>query len=203
MERRREEPLYPMGDHPHPTTIPILETERLIVRPFTLDDAATVQTLVDHPAIAAPTLSILHPYPPGAAYSWISQHQAELANDIVTWAIERRAVPGVIGAIDMRLTHQHSRAEIGYWLGLPYWNKGYMTEAARRVIDWGWREFALRRIQATCLPTNAASARVMEKVGMQREGLLRAYAQKQGQQMDILIYALIEPAPAPTEDRKI
>jgi RimJ/RimL family protein N-acetyltransferase len=171
-------------------TIPILHGARITLRPFTLDDAPTVQEMLADPAIAATTLNISHPYPDGAAASWIASHaeEAELGM-AVTWAIERTCDRILLGAIAVHLTPRHLRGEIGYWLGVPYWNQGYTTEAAKLVVEYAFITLGLRRVQATCLPTNIGSSRVMEKAGLTFEGILRDYYQKQGVFMDASMYA--------------
>jgi ribosomal-protein-alanine N-acetyltransferase len=80
---------------------------------------------------------------------------------------------GPIGMIDLR--PQGERAEIGYVLARPYWGQGYMTEAAHAVVEWVLRQPGIYRVWAVCDVENTASARVLEKVGMQREGVLRRW----------------------------
>lgn len=69
----------------------------------------------------------------------------------------------------------HLKLEVGYALARPFWGKGYMTEILRTVIDWAFAQPDIYRVQAICDVENIASARVMEKAGMTREGLLRRY----------------------------
>lgn len=80
---------------------------------------------------------------------------------------------GLVGMVDLRLSEH--RAEIGYVLARSYWNHGYMTEAAQAVVDWALRQTEIHRVWAVCDVENAGSARVLEKVGMQREGILRRW----------------------------
>src|SRR6185503_4820519 len=78
-----------------------------------------------------------------------------------------------IGMIEFNING--STVGIGYVIGRAYWGNGYVPEAARAIIDWALSQPSIYRVTATCDVENAASARVMEKVGMQREGLLRRY----------------------------
>ena len=71
------------------------------------------------------------------------------------------------------LSAENKEGEIGYILNRRYWNQGYMTEAARKVVSFGFEQLGLHRIIATCDPANIGSYRVMEKIGMQREGLFK------------------------------
>jgi RimJ/RimL family protein N-acetyltransferase len=176
------------------TTVPLLETGRLRLRPFAPADAPAVQHLAGAWEVARTTLNIPHPYPDGLAATWIEgQAAAAAAGTGYTWAITRRPDALLLGAISLIPSARHQRAEMGYWLGVPYWNQGYMSEAARRVVEFGFQELGLHRVQATCLPRNVASARVMEKAGLTFEGLLRGYVRKGEQFEDIAMYARLRP----------
>lgn len=164
----------------------ILETERLILRPLDLHDAPVIQVLASHPDIAATTLNIPHPYPAGAAEAFIQSliDKRDSSPDIEL-GITRKADHLLIGKISLRPDKRHQRAEIGYWIGVPYWNQGYTTEAARRLVDYGFAELGLRRIYASYFSHNIASRRVMEKVGMSYEGTLRQHIERFGRFYDL------------------
>ena len=181
-----------MGAHEGPGEIPVLETERLILRPFVAADAPTVEELAGDPEVAGPTLNIPHPYPAGLAAEWIASHPGNAARgEVYTFGIERKAGGTLLGAISATLAPRHCRAELGYWLGRPYWGQGYTSEAARRVTAFCFDELGLHRVQATCFIGNVASSRVMEKAGMQREGVLRGYTRKGDTFRDTAMYALL------------
>ena len=157
------------------TAIPSLQTERLLLRPFTVADAPRVEELLSTPEIATTTASIAIPYPPGAALGWISTHADDAAQERgISWALALYDGT-VIGTIGLRLTPPHRRRSAGYWLGTDYWNHGYMTEALAAVIAWAFDELRYVRVEAKCLARNPASGRVMEKAGMGFEGRLRSY----------------------------
>ena len=84
------------------------------------------------------------------------------------------------------------RGEIGYLLDLRYWGRGYATEAARAVLDFGFRELDLHRVYATCRPANVASIRVMEKLGMRREAHFRQHRWMKGAWQDSYLYAILD-----------
>ncbi len=90
-----------------------------------------------------------------------------------TWAITRAEEDRVIGMIACRV-REHA-ADIGYVLSRNYWNSGYVTEAAMAIFDWAINLNFIYRVWALCDVENTASARVLEKAGMQREGALRRY----------------------------
>jgi RimJ/RimL family protein N-acetyltransferase len=114
-------------------------------------------------------------------HSSIDQTRAFLAGravawakgDDLTWAITRREIDTCIGLIGLR--RQDFKADIGYVLARPFWGLGLVPEAARAVVDWAFADPAIYRVWATCDVDNLASARVLEKAGMRREGILRRW----------------------------
>lgn len=170
--------------------IPTLRSTRLVLRAFTLADAAEVRRLAGSADVASTTMNIPHPYEDGMAETWIARHAPEFeAGLMAVWAIT--SASSLIGAISLRLERDHHRAELGYWLGQPYWGQGYATEAAVAVLDYGFTTLGLNRIHATHLTRNPASGRVMQKVGMRFEGVHREYFWKNGRPEDIARYAIL------------
>jgi ribosomal-protein-alanine N-acetyltransferase len=118
---------------------PTLQTERMILRPITLDDAAVIQRLAGDRKVAATTLLIPHPYPDGAAEEWINTHaESWEQKQSLTLAMSDRESGALMGVIGMTVNADHDSAEIGYWIGVPYWNQGFTTEAARAIIAFGF-----------------------------------------------------------------
>ncbi|MEK6371707.1 MAG: GNAT family N-acetyltransferase [Acidobacteriota bacterium] len=163
-------------------------TERLVLRPFTLADAPAVQRLAGAREIALNTLLIPYPYPEGAAEAWISKPRDP--NDI-NFAITLRESGELVGAIGLVVGREHDRAEIGYWIAVEHWNRGYATEAARAVIRYGFEELNLNRIFAVHFARNAGSGRVMQKLGMRHEGSLREHLVKWGERIDVELYGIL------------
>lgn len=173
-------------------TTPILKSERLTLRPFTLADAGRIRDLLDTPEIADTTLSVPFPYPEGAAEGWIGTHPRAAADGKGwTWAVTRRSDGVLMGAIAIGVVKEHQRGTLGYWLGVPFWNHGYMSEAARAVVTFGFDTLDLHRIDARCLTRNPASARVMEKAGLTYESTARDFIIKHGIFEDVATYALL------------
>lgn len=171
---------------------PSLETARLVLRPFTLADAPIVQRLAGAVEVADTTQNIPHPYPDGAAELWIASHADRFAaGTVITFAIVLRATAELLGAIGISLSPRHHLGELGYWIGAPYWNKGYTTEAAAAVIDYGFETLGLHRIQARHFTRNPASGRVMQKVGMTFEGIQRESVLKNGRYEDVAFYSIL------------
>ncbi|MFL5567923.1 MAG: GNAT family N-acetyltransferase, partial [Gemmatimonadaceae bacterium] len=88
---------------------------------------------------------------------------------------------------------EHRRAELGYWIALDCWNRGYATEAAERIIDFGFETLGLHRIEARHFVRNPASGRVMQKLGMQQEGVERDWAIKWNCFETLALYSILEP----------
>jgi RimJ/RimL family protein N-acetyltransferase len=174
--------------------LPILETERLLLRPYSLADAPSVQKMCGDPAIAATTLAIPHPYPDGAAEQWISTHGDGFRQGTeVTLAITLKPDGRVVGSIALSINKNHRRGELGYMVAREYWNQGYCTEAVRALMGYGFSVLGLNRIQAMHFPRNVASGRVMQKLGMTREGLMRQYVCNRGVFEDLLMYSILRP----------
>jgi RimJ/RimL family protein N-acetyltransferase len=189
------------------TYIPILYTPRLTLRPFTLADAGRVRELAGDARIAATTANIPHPYPAGLAEIWIQSH-APLAQDSrqFTFAVtlagtrtpEREMdlldTGHLIGAVSLILSSDLAigRAELGYWIGVPYWHRGFATEAAYAVVTFGFQRLGLRRIFARHVTHNYASGRVLQKLGMTHEGTLAEQFAKNNEVFDLESYAILK-----------
>lgn len=107
------------------------------------------------------------------------------------FAITRKEDKSLIGLINITGNNANRRAEIGYWIGKPFWGKGYGTEVARAVIKFGFEELNHNRIYALAFTDNPGSWRIMEKSGMKHEGILRRHAMKDGRLVDLTYYAIL------------
>jgi RimJ/RimL family protein N-acetyltransferase len=175
-----------------PSILPVLETERLRLRPFEISDAKDVQRLAGDRAVADTTLNIPHPYDDGEAEIWISRHKDMFKKwEHAIFAITLRETGELVGAMGLHLNTRFNRAELGYWIGKPYWNKGYCTEAARRVVRFGFEDLLLNRVFANYIGRNPASGRVMENIGMRPEGIMRQHVRKWDRYEDIVNYAIL------------
>ena len=146
--------------------------------------------------MADTTLSIPHPYADGMAEAWIATHEgAWTRHESATLAVTS-ADFGVVGAISLRIELSQQRAELGYWIGVPYWGSGYATEAVRAMINFGFDKLSLQRIYAHHFTRNPASGRVMAKAGMQHEGTLRRHFYRWGKPEDVAVWGILaDPAP--------
>ena len=164
---------------------PTLETPRLLLRPFRLEDAPQVQRLAGAREVAANTLNIPHPYEDGMAEGFIENTIRSWANGgDSTFAITLRETGELVGCIGLGVKGRFHHAEMGYWIGVPYWNQGYATEAAAAMLQFGFEALGLHRIYASILVGNGASGRVQEKIGMKYEGRFREHYYRWGQWRD-------------------
>lgn len=176
-----------------------LPTERLILRKVSMDDRDAVFAWARDPEVSRYGSWDMHrtPQDTEAFIEWcLKQYDAE---GLGPWVIELRKSNAVIGTCGFGSMNRHDRCgSIGYFLARPQWGKGYATEAVRAVLRFGFGPLALHRIEARCLPENVASERVMQKVGMRFEGLLRQAMFKNEAFFDIKLYARLaeerEPA---------
>jgi RimJ/RimL family protein N-acetyltransferase len=173
--------------------IPTLETARLVLRPFRLDDAPDVQRLAGDRAIAATTLAIPHPYVDGMAQKWISKHQTYFDQGKgITFAISRRTDGSLVGAMSLMGLEADHQAELGYWVGRPYWDQGFCTEAGEAVLRYAFTQLDLVRVHCHHFARNPASGRVMRKLGMQHEGTRRRHVKKWGKFEDVELYGILQ-----------
>lgn len=170
----------------------ILETNRLRLRPARESDTADIATQANHPLVAKGTLRMPHPYTPMDARKYVHVAYEGRASGLwLSCLLERKGDAAFIGLMGLNLTPEYRRGELGYWLGVPYWNKGYATEAAAALIDYGFQTLDLIRIQANHFVDNPASGRVMQKLGMRYEGTLRSYFIRFGEPKDTAFYGIL------------
>jgi len=171
---------------------PILTTDRLTLRPFTLDDAPDLLAVFSDPAV-------MHYW---SSEPWTSVRDAEvmieqaLANyreqSEVRFGIELAATGRLIGALNLhRFFPKNRRCEIGYALGSAYWGKGYASEALATGIDYAFHELRLNRIEADIDPRNTASGVLLERLGFRKEGYMPERWFVHGEMADTVNYGLL------------
>jgi [ribosomal protein S5]-alanine N-acetyltransferase len=173
------------------TERPILETERLILKPLVLDDAAVLARLAGRREIADTTISIPHPYFEQQARQWIAANlDSGAKSKTIVFGMHRKGEGSLVGTIGLReIDVEHSQAELGFWVAVDCWRQGYATEAARAVVNFGFERLGLNRIYAHHMVRNPASGRVLAKIGMKKEGVLRQRVRKWGVFEDVVLLA--------------
>ncbi len=170
-----------------------LETPRLILRRAQREDCRELMTAIGSVEIAATTLGIPHPYSLEDACKWIERvNDAEVQKTKVDLGVFLKETGELVGGVGLSgINEKHHRAELGFWCAVEHWNKGITTEAADRMVQYGFEELSLERIYAICFTTNPASARVLEHIGMVREGTARHEYVKDGRFIDMHHYAIL------------
>ena len=158
------------------------------MRAYTEADIAELVPLIGAREVAATTGRIPHPYTEDDARKFLAQIEAD---GEVRLAVTLRDGGRLIGGIGLRLVEAHRNAELGYWLGVPYWGKGYATEASREMLRYGFEELKLHRIFASQFKHNPASGNVLRKIGMRHEGCQRQHIWKWDQFVDLELYGIL------------
>ena len=165
-----------------------IETERLTLRPPQPQDADEVQRLAGDFRIADVTRSIPQPYPPELAQQWIERctqdwHDGKAASFVI---IETGSGQ-LVGSITLKDIGR-GEAEVGYWIGVPYWSRGYASEACNALVEFAFRHLRLRRLHASHLARNPQSGRVLFKAGFRHLGLGHSECGCQGKLEPVELY---------------
>jgi RimJ/RimL family protein N-acetyltransferase len=172
----------------------IIHTDRLTLRPPTMEDAQTLfEAYTQDPEVTRYLAWKPHESVDETS-DWLEKRVAAWAADgpAFVWLLTRKPEDAPIGAIDLELSPP--RAQLGFVLAKTHWGRGYMTEAARRLVEWALAQESIWRVWALCDLENTASARVLQKLGMQKEGTLRRFGEHpnvSGEPRDALCYAIV------------
>ena len=170
---------------------PLLDSDLVCMRPLGTGDVSSIQRLAAAKEIANNTY-VPHPYPPGAAEEFVAKAREQWrSEEAFVFAIIEKASGQFAGCMGIHPASAHNRAEVGYWIGRPYWGRGLATAALRLIIQFGFDELKLNRIAAGHLPHNPASGRVMQKAKMRYEGRLRGALYHHDEYKDELRYAIL------------
>ncbi|WP_231688039.1 GNAT family N-acetyltransferase [Bacillus sp. FJAT-18017] len=170
----------------------IIKTERLILRMFQKSDAETVATLCNNYNIFKSTLYLPYPYHLSDATNWIEHHYENfIADKSYEFAITDKGTGKVFGAIALTNNKRFNQGEVAYWIGEQYWGRGYATEATKAILQFAFEEKKLHKVFARYFSTNIASGRVMKKIGMKQEGILKEHIIKEGKYEDLVYYGIL------------
>jgi len=169
----------------------ILKSKRLILRPPKLSDAPILEKYINDRLIYRWTLNIPYPYPKGGYKKWLLKSLQSFKNKkSFNFTIYLNKEP--IGSVDLtKIEWSHKRAVLGYWLARKYWNQGIMTEAVRLILDFGFNQLKLNRVESSHFKQNKRSGRVQEKCGLRLEGIGRQAIFKDGKYFDEVRRAIL------------
>lgn len=170
----------------------VLPTERLILRPFSKSDTPSVQNLANNKEVAE-IIGLPQPYLLKHALDWI-EIQPELFEQEIEYplAIVQKRTAELVGTITLRVDKDNQKGELGYWIGRPFWGKGFATEAVKRMMLFGIEELELNKIWASALSRNIGSISVLQKAGLVKEGVLRQDRLIKGTFEDIEVFGIVK-----------
>lgn len=172
---------------------PVLESERLIYRAYTNEDAATQYKLRSNRDVMRFMDTEVHHSEAESLemIKWINQNYK--AKEGINWVIVEKASNEMIGYFGFwRLMRVHVRAEIGYALLPEFWEKGYMTEAAKTLLEFGFDELCLHSVEGNVNKLNSSSIKLLEKLGFRKEAHFRENYFFNGKFIDSIIYSMLE-----------
>ncbi len=182
-----------MGEIEKLNSVPIIETERLLLRGLTVEDADDLYEYASEHKVSQ--------YVPWDAHKSL-EDSIEFLKYILnayeykkkrTWAIELKEEGKLIGTIDyVNWVPSHRKAELTYVLSHHYWGKGFTYEAAQKLLHYGFETMGLHRVEAPIMLENKQSQRVLEKLGMTYEGIARQSFYLNGQYVDLAMYAILK-----------
>ncbi len=172
-------------------SFPSLTTERLLLNSFQEADIPSLTLYANNVKVSEMTSNIPHPYTEKDAEMWIDNTKKGFEkNALYAFAIRLKTSESIIGGIGLSVNDSYNHAELGYWLGEPFWGKGYATEAAKKVLHFGFNELQLHRIYATHFAHNPASGNILQKIGMTQEGTLKEHIKKSSAYFDLVQYGI-------------
>ena len=172
---------------------PTIETERCLLRQMTHDDAPAILKHLGNPKVKQYlNMETLQDIDGAVAWiDWMNRYYEE--QDGLRWGITLKSTGDFVGSVGLHGWDSTVRfAEVGYDLSEPFWGQGYATEVTQRVIQFGWEEMNLQRIEADVVSENDGSVRVLEKLGFQYEGTRQRRVLLGDTYHDELLYALLK-----------
>jgi RimJ/RimL family protein N-acetyltransferase len=162
-----------------------IRTQRLVLRPLRASDAGPIALHASDARLARMTALIPHPYPPGAAEAFVEASLAGRRGEEV-WAIDATPVEGeeLIGILGFK----RASGELGYWVGPPYWNAGYATEAVRALVAHLFARPDVAALRASVFADNLSSVAVLAKAGFSEAGGTRLYSVARGEEVAGRLY---------------
>lgn len=169
-----------------------LETERLLLRPYTRDDAADVTRLLNDTEMARFLMVIPHPFVEFDARQLVKAAWRRITGgrgfDLLITVKDGGDRP--VGSVGVGLHDEGSRGELGFWIGRDYWGRGYASEAARRMIDFATETLGMARLTGTVATDNDASLAVLARLGFVETGRGEKRVPSTGEMREVIFFEL-------------
>ena len=166
-------------------------TERLSLGVILASDIPSIIKYAGAAEVGEHMLNLPHPYYEKDAIFWLNlAHQGWQDKSNYIFGIRLQETQELIGGIGLQITSSYDRGELGYWIGVPFWGQGYMSEAVAAVLKFGFETAGLHKIFAIHDIANPASGKVMSKNGMVKEGELKDHIKVKGAYKNIAQYGL-------------
>ncbi|WP_067726984.1 GNAT family N-acetyltransferase [Oceanobacillus damuensis] len=170
-----------------------ISAERLMLRLFETSDATEVTKLCNNYNIYKNTLYLPYPYVITDALSWIENHVSNFNdNRSYEFAVTDKITGKLYGAIALSNNQKFNHGEIAFWIGEEFWGSGYATEASHSILKFAFIEKQLHKVYARHFNSNPASGRVLHKIGMRKEGVLREHVMKENRYEDLVYYGILK-----------
>lgn len=170
-----------------------IETERLLLRGFSLADAPRVAEICNNEKLHRGTY-LPYPYTLADAEAWLAERDADFANKVCyDFAVVEKSSGILFGCVGAYHNAERQNASLGYWLDEAFWGRGYATEAAGALLQWLFTLDDVHKVCADHFGFNTASGRVMQKIGLTYEGTQREQVYRDGVYHDLVFYGAIKP----------
>ncbi|KAA8711059.1 GNAT family N-acetyltransferase [Pseudomonas cannabina] len=172
--------------------LPRIRTSRLLLAALQPEQASALSRLADELVIATMTAALPSPYTREHAQAFIAEIPGHFAaGRTLSLGVHIKETSELTGVISLRFATSHHSANLGYWTGADYRNKGYASEAVHGLLTYGFNNMNLNRIAGQCFSDNLASAKVLEKCGLLYEGCMKEAFMKNGVFKDMLLFGLL------------
>ena len=178
----------------------VRQTSRLQLRALDAIDIEAVLRLAGDPVIAETMISVPHPLLRATVEEWVACNEASNGSSAHRYfSAVRSEDHELVGVVALRhVDREHLQAELSFWIGRPFWGHGLASEAAGAIVGFAFEGLGLNRLEAYHMVRNPASGQVLQRMGFEREGVLRERVRKAGRFEDVVVCALLRSRFAPT-----
>jgi ribosomal-protein-alanine N-acetyltransferase len=173
-----------------PNNFPVLTTDRLILRAPDFGDIESLVKLLSDKSISETCPTLPYPYNERVAFEWIVNQAAySSTGNFYEFIMILKSTKEIVGSLTLTLKSEN-QAEIGFWVGKPYWGMGYCTEASSAVIKFAFEKWNIQSVYAECMPNNKSSSKVLKNLGMVFEEKVKSYIYRIGKELELDRYVI-------------